>query len=239
MKIAESQQLNRYFIYNCDLVTSVASSTFDPGTYIHHDAFASEALGRGSTYYISLNNQACVLRHYCRGGLVAKLIADRYLWTNLAATRAWREWHLLQQLVDMDLPGPLPVAAQVHRCGLFYKADLITQRIIHAKSLSTYLSTMTLPATLWQSIGTTIKQFHSAGVYHADLNAHNILLNADDKVYLIDFDKGHLRRPHPRWQQQNLERLLRSLNKLSQLGKPFYFDQQCWQILLEAYQHAK
>jgi 3-deoxy-D-manno-octulosonic acid kinase len=73
-----------------------------------------------------------------------------------------------------------------------------------------------------------------AGVFHADLNAYNIQIDKDDKVWLVDFDRGRLRQPG-RWQQQNLARLHRSLQKIKGLDPRLYFSEANWEQLLEGY----
>ena len=84
---------------------------------------------------------------------------------------------------------------------------------------------------VWHKIGQTVRQLHDAGVYHADLNSHNLLLDKEGKVWVIDFDKGAIRSPG-NWQQANLERLLRSFNKESQLHTSFHFVPENWQALM-------
>jgi len=70
----------------------------------------------------------------------------------------------------------------------------------------------------WLAAGRCIRRFHDAGVQHADLNAHNVMLGEDGEVWLLDFDRGRLRRPG-RWQGRVIARLARSLSKLSS-GQP-------------------
>lgn len=88
---------------------------------------------------------------------------------------------------------------------------------------------------VWHKIGQTVRQLHDAGVYHADLNSHNLLLDKEGKVWVIDFDKGAIRSPGE-WQKANLERLLRSFNKESQLHTSFHFVPENWQTLMNGYQ---
>jgi tRNA A-37 threonylcarbamoyl transferase component Bud32 len=67
---------------------------------------------------------------------------------------------------------------------------------------------------LWRAIGSCIRQFHDARVCHADLNAHNILIDHAQRVFLIDFDRGK-RRKAGSWRAANLARLKRSLEKIT------------------------
>jgi 3-deoxy-D-manno-octulosonic acid kinase len=198
--------------------------------------------GRGGVAFIDLPVGACALRHYHRGGLVARLSADRYLWSGAARTRAFREFDLLAHLANTGLPVSAPIAARYVRDGFRYRADLLTRRIAPAQTLAERLAAGTLTPALALDIGRTIARFHAARVWHADLNAHNILVNgspvgAEHAVWLIDFDRGRLRKPKLAWQQANLKRLRRSMDKLGarRIGD---FDARFWHPLLAAYHEA-
>lgn len=181
--------------------------------------------GRQSAWFINGPLGPAVLRHYRRGGLVAKISKNRYVWRGSERTRAMAEYVMLQQLYDMDLPVPAPMAAGYWRKGLTYRAALITARIVPAKPLATQLGTAN--AT---DIARVLKRFHDANVWHADLNAFNILLDAENKVWLIDFDRGQFRQMSTGLRRKNLLRLRRSLVKVAgQAGETF------WQRLCSAY----
>jgi 3-deoxy-D-manno-octulosonic acid kinase len=225
----------QHVLYDADQLSEVDAGIFDPAALAQAGLLRGSAEGRGTTHFIELNGTPCVLRHYRRGGMVAGLLGDRYWRATLPESRAWREWHLLADLVSQGLPVPTPVAAQVVTSGPFYRADLITQHLQNTRSLSEALAAAPLSAEQWQAIGRCIRRFHDAGVYHADLNAHNILLGKDDAVWLIDFDKGEIRKSENEWQQANLARLRRSLDKLAGLRKAFHFDEVNWQQLLSGW----
>ena len=222
----------QHVLYDADQLSDPGADIFDPAALQRAGLLRGSAEGRGTTHFIELNGTPCVLRHYRRGGVVAKLLGDRYLRATLPESRAWREWHLLADLVSRGLPVPTPVAAQVVTAGPFYRADLITQRLENTRSLSEALQAGALSEKQWQAIGRCIRRFHHAGVYHADLNAHNILLSANDAVWVIDFDKGEIRTPEKEWQQANLSRLRRSLDKLAGLHQAFHFQEADWQQLM-------
>jgi hypothetical protein len=71
-------------------------------------------------------------------------------------------------------------------------------------------------------------------VWHADLTAHNILLDAAGVPYLLDFDRGRLRAPG-RWRVGNLARLQRSLRKIRPRLAAGSYTQREWQWLLAGY----
>ncbi len=197
-----------------------------------------EATGRGATLYTRLEGIPVVLRHYRRGGAARHLMADRYGWRGLRATRAWREIVLLARLERAGLPVPCPVAARIRRTGArapLYRADLLSERLPGTRTLAQSLATAALPESAWRELGATLARFHAAGVDHADLNAHNILLDAAGAVYLIDFDRGRLRRRGGRWRERNLSRLRRSLDKLAAEDRAFQFTDAGWSALHDAW----
>ena len=65
-------------------------------------------------------------------------------------------------------------------------------------------------------MGQCIARFHRAGVFHADLNAHNVQIDAANRIFLLDFDRGRIRgRRAAAGGEANLARLHRSLTKIS------------------------
>jgi 3-deoxy-D-manno-octulosonic acid kinase len=200
-------------VYDADRLDHVEIAYFDPQYWEARGALVGGATGgRGTTLFVQHGAEQWALRHYRRGGLVAQLATDRYVWLGLERTRAWREWHLLADLQQRGLPVPAPVAACVVRTGISYRADLIMQRIPAAEQLTQRLRSGPLPAPEWQRLGGLLRRFHDAGLDHADLNADNILLSASRDFWLIDFDQARLRPPGG-WREGNLQRLHRSLEK--------------------------
>ena len=235
MKPSIDQQGDTYILYDNEYAGKVTGDWFEPAYWEAQQGIEGMASGRGTTWFVKQRDAHWVLRHYRRGGLVSWLLEDRYLWTGLEQSRAWREWSLLSEMHQQGLPVPKPIAARVCRLGLFYSADLLTERIPTAHSLSQYLTRQKLDALQWCQVGKVIKRFHQAGIYHADLNAHNILLNDTDEVFVIDFDRGE-QRPVDSWTEMNLVRLRRSLDKLKRSLQGFSFEEADWQDLMQGYQ---
>lgn len=211
---------------------------FDPA-YWRAQGRAEEAQGgRGGVSYVAAPFGRCVLRHYRRGGMVARVMGDRYLWTGAERTRGFAEFRLLAALHARGMHVPAPVAARFRRQGAHYRADLITRRIDNADTLAELLARARCDAALAARIGTALAGFHGAGVYHADLNAHNVLVDAN-AVWVIDFDRGELRAPARGWQLANLARLKRSLLKLGAADDgEAAFERTFWNPLMAAYERA-
>ena len=209
---------------------------FDP-TFLKNQQLVNKvAQGRGETIFFNIDNTPLVLRHYHRGGLVAKVFKDHYLWVGLEQTRAYRELAMLMNLSTNNLPAPKPFAARIVRTGCFYRADIITHALIDTETFTERLQSNTIDDKVWQTIGETIAQFHQNGIYHADLNAHNILLNSNNDVFIIDFDKAKFKDASDNsWRQQNLQRLKRSLIKLSDNNVIPCFDKNNWTTLEQSY----
>ena len=222
-------------VYDDSRTSQISESFFEPAHWGDALRSSGKAGGRGAVLFVEHEGQQWVLRHYYRGGLPGKLLDDQFFWTGEANTRSFREWELLRQMYAEELPVPAPVAARYVRTGIFYRADLITELIPGVQTFSRWLGGADRPDAVWQSVGACISRFHSAGYYHADLNAHNLQIGADSTVYLLDWDRGEQRAPGA-WREANLRRLHRSLRKIS-AKDGVEFATADWEKLLAGY-HA-
>lgn len=236
------QQGRVYCQYDKSEISQFCPEMLDAQFWQQHSAITGSAQGRGTTWFVKYHQdphsseQHWVLRHYYRGGLIGKLINDSYWFNSHQNTRAAKEFALLDKMQQLALPAPKPIAYRVVRNGLLYHADLLSSRIENAQDLVAILTNKTLPHEQWKKIGATIKRFHDHSIYHHDLNAHNILIDNKDDVYIIDFDRGEVRPENKSaWQQANMARLQRSFVKELALLNPFHFSQDSWRSLLEGY----
>lgn len=223
-------------LFDAEASSQVDARWFDADDWRAQGALREQAGGRGGVQIVSTPAGACVLRHYRRGGFVARVLGDRYLWRGADATRCFAELRLLGAIAQLGLPGPAPVAARYVRSGLYYRADLLTRQIPETQTLAQCLAADRLDATLARAVGAVIARFHRAGIWHADLNAHNVLVSPQG-VYLIDFDRGRQRAQSAGWRRANLQRLHRSLVKLgATAADEAVFDATFWQPLMSAYE---
>ncbi|WP_394129180.1 3-deoxy-D-manno-octulosonic acid kinase [Shewanella maritima] len=232
------KQSHKYaFAWCTDSAEHLQAADFSAAPWQQNNAITGQSKGRYTTWFVQPEQveQQWVLRHYWRGGLAEKLSKDAYLYTGLHNTRAIAELGLLEQLYNEGFAVPKPIAAQIQRFGIWYRADIIIERIAGAQDLVAILSAHPMNDALWFSLGVTIAKFHQRGVYHADLNAKNILLTGE-QFYLIDFDRGELRKANSHWQQANISRLKRSFDKEKTKLPKLAFTENNWQQLLKGYQ---
>jgi 3-deoxy-D-manno-octulosonic acid kinase len=168
--------------------------------------------GRGHAWFVQGEFGAAVLRHYRRGGWIARLVRDRYLWLGETRTRSLAEFALMRRLRVLGLPVPAPLAASYRRRGPFYRAAILVERVVPASTFADRVAGQGLAAP-WDRVGSAVGRCHARGARHADLNGHNLLLDGSDAVWLIDWDKGAIEPGPGDWCAAVLDRLERSLRK--------------------------
>lgn len=224
-------------VFDAGLAEAPTREWFDPAWWAGKGALDAGGGGRGGVAFLETPVGPCVLRHYRRGGLVAPLLGDRYLWNGRNRSRGFAEFGLLAALRARGLPVPVPIAARCVRHGLYYNADLITRTIENARTLADVITARSFDSALAREVGALVARFHATGVDHADLNAHNILL-ADGKLWLVDFDRGEIRGTGTAWKLANLARLKRSLLKVGACNHDeAKLDREIWSPLMRGYQH--
>ena len=223
-------------LYDEAIIRHIDERLFQPDGWPHAEPVrrALRAAGRGNTAYVGNVPRQFVLRHFIRGGLIGKIVYDRYFWAGADRTRSFAEWRLLAKLTTNGLRVPRPAAARYLRHGPFYTADLITVRIPEVVPLSERIGDRPPDETFWERLGASIQGFHARGVYHADMNAYNLQIDASDRLWMLDFDRGRLRPPGT-WQQRTLNRLHRSLLKIKTLDPGLHFRARDWEVLIDGY----
>lgn len=168
-----------------------------------------------------------VVRHYQRGGAVARVLKDRYL--AVGPPRPVSEAKASVELRRRGVPTPAVVAGVVYPAGLYYRADLATEEIPDALDLAAILfgegsSTEDMIRAL-QAAARLVRILERQGVYHPDLNAKNIVIpwrGGPGLAHLVDLDRCRVRVagvPAPSVPMRR--RLVRSLRKLEGISGRF------------------
>ncbi|SHF60040.1 3-deoxy-D-manno-octulosonic acid kinase [Vibrio gazogenes] len=213
MKTFEKGKLRVW--YDETLLSSSPEQCFDVSFWQQQDKIVGQAYGRGTTWFIQLDNLQGALRHYRRGGLFGRLVRDHYLFYQWDKTRSYQEFQILNHLRNAGVNVPRPIAARAVKKHVCYQADLITEKIPNARDLVTILQENALHDEMYVKIGREIRKMHDAQVNHTDLNIHNILVDEQERVWIIDFDKCMIQ-PDGGWKEDNISRLKRSFLKEQQ-----------------------
>ena len=231
----EVKSSNCYFLQQRDDSREFLQEHFEVAYWRQRPGYEVISSGRGGSIRIELDDKAAILRRYHRGGAVGKLLSDQYLWMGKILSRPWREWKILERARRAGLPVPKPVAACICRSGLWYRAILITAYLQDTETLTQRLQRIKLKPDCWHRIGLLIKRMHAAGIRHADLTSDNILIDSQDRFYLIDFDMARVMNRIDDWQWRPLYRFQRSMEKRDRNQK-LHFDDDDWQELMDGYQ---
>lgn len=222
----------QYYFFDDD---AFSASFFQLQFLQDNNLVIGSSIGRGVTWFFHYHGKGYVLRHYYRGGLIAQINNDHFLFQGLKNSRAFKEFKLLEEMNLLGLPVPKPYAGKVTQRGLFYQADLIIELIEGAKDLVAILKVQSISSEVWYKIGCVIRLFHDKNVYHSDMNSHNIMLDTEMKVWLIDFDKCKFRKSG-KWKMETLHRLQRSLQKEKNVDSQLNWQGNDWVSLMDGYQ---
>ena len=226
-----------YILQEENAIDKLERQHFDPSYWHDKPGFSYIDGGRGGSVKIDINGQPAILRSYLRGGMVARWVADKYMWLGKNRTRPWREWSILKQALEAGMPVPTPIGVCSLRNGLSYRGAIITAYLENTDTLAARLSRSSLDREAWYQLGLLLKRFQACRFRHADLNANNILINQQGQFFIIDFDKARIMKCLDEWQWKPLFRLQRSLEKLDR-QQGLQFRQDDWQALMDGYQSS-
>lgn len=225
---------NYYWRHDTQLIPEIQREFFTAAYWQSRHAVLGKESGRGTTWFVQHGDDEWVLRHYLRGGLMSRLSRDRYLFKRWQNCRSIAEFDILHMLHQQGFPVPRPVAAQVIRHGLHYRADILVGRIAQAQDLLRVLQ-RAQSEYFYQNLAAMIARFMRAGIHHADLNIQNILVDNEGQFWLIDFDRAKQRTPVETWQNKVLARLLRSFEKEKQ-RHGIVWSASDWEVFIGHYQ---
>ena len=135
----ERQALNGgAMLYDPVAIGAPDGMLFDPGAYGGSARSVSEG-GRQAAWFVPLGPVQAVLRHYRRGGLMARLGRQKYFWLGESRTRPFAEFRLMHGMHAQGLPVPRPLAAAWWRSGWRYRGAILIERIMDARALASVM----------------------------------------------------------------------------------------------------
>ncbi len=154
--------------------------------------------GRGLTAVVALEDgRRIVVRPYRHGGLLRGLTGDRYS----GPGRLEAELDVLAKLEHAGLAVPHGVGGRARRRGPgMWQLHLFTWLIPNARDLREILLDQETRhqrhESRWrrtvQALGEVVRGVHEQDVHHTDLHVKNLMVDADGRPWVIDFDKAQL-----------------------------------------------
>ncbi len=129
-----------------------------------------------------------VVKRYTRGGVFRNLVKHRYLrWGRM---RADLEFDLLDHARSVGINAPEPVAA-VSRGSMLYRAWLVTRQIPGNRNLvDVDLVNDPQASIIMEELGKQVSMLISNNIFHVDLHPGNVVLDNEQKLFILDFDKA-------------------------------------------------
>jgi 3-deoxy-D-manno-octulosonic acid kinase len=152
--------------------------------------------GRGVAHRVTAADASWVVRHYRRGGSIARVLGDRYL--RVGTPRPLTELRASHAARVKGVRTPAVEALFFRSDGVFYRADLATRYVPDARDLASCVFECAESGddgalhAAWRAAGALLGTTFAAGVVHPDLNLGNVLLQADGtavRAHLIDLDR--------------------------------------------------
>ena len=149
--------------------------------------------GRSSVTIAQLEGiGSVVVKYYTRGGLLRFIVKRRYL--KWGKKRCQVEYELLQKVRSLGVNAPEPIS-YASQGGLFYKGWLVTKEIKQKQTLAEFSSSDKGRChILMKELIDQISILINNNIFHVDLHPGNVLVDSNDRVFLLDFDKACLSR---------------------------------------------
>jgi Lipopolysaccharide kinase (Kdo/WaaP) family len=180
---------------------------------------------RQSGFRITLDDGPELFARRCRrGGMVASLLGDVYVGIT---PRPFDELGVTLDAMRRGIPVAEPMGAMVEWLGpALYRGFFLT-RALRGMTLWEFVRTDDDPTVrrhVLEQARTSIATMHDKGLFHADLNLHNLIVTRAGEsfvVMIIDLDKARLFDPplSPSMRHNNIARLMRSARKLDPSGR--------------------
>ncbi len=179
--------------------------------------------GRATAWGVRLPGASIdvVVRHARRGGLLAGIRGDRYVWPG----RAPWELEASLRLQEAGVRTADVIAYALYEAGPgFCRCDVVTKRLPAGADFPHAWAEAREPERedLLIAVGSLLRDLRSAGAQHADLNAKNLHMAREAgrwHAWVLDVDRVRFLSPNdPEVGQRNFDRLERSIRKWRDRG---------------------
>jgi len=146
--------------------------------------------GRGKVLHTTLPHVGpVVVKHYVRGGLLRRIVQTQHVRTS-KVSRSELEFEMLNLVRKFGVRAPEPIGFAT-TSGILYRAWLVMQEVPAAQSLARISVTnedlvREVTAELIRQMQILIRH----NIFHLDLHPGNVLVDNEQNVWLIDFDKA-------------------------------------------------
>lgn len=164
-------------------------------------------VGRGKVAELSINNKNIFLRKFYRGGLLSKFITNTFFHLDFCQNsfcnnyRPFLEIEILELLNNNQIPSPKPIAAFIKTkfFNVFYQATIATEKIENTVNFLDLVkeynktpsdSLKNRIAEISTQVGRIANQILNLGIFHVDLHLGNVLIDSNNQVFIIDFDRA-------------------------------------------------
>jgi 3-deoxy-D-manno-octulosonic acid kinase len=223
----------RVFILHRDILRHAATIASAFREMASENALKGQG-NRGSGRALKLDSAELFVRQLKRGGLAQYVAQD--IFVGISA-RPFRELMVASKAFHRGVPVAEPMGAMVQWIApAIYRGFFLT-RAIPGMTLWEFIKTDDDPVVLKHILmqaRAAIVTMHDKGLFHADLNLHNLMVTQSGesfKVMILDLDKARIYDAalRPSLRRNNARRLLRSARKLDPNGR--YLDASALSIL--------
>jgi len=135
------------------------------------------------------------------GPLVIKLFGWRnplhFLLSPTSPSRAELSWQTANRLVEASVRTPEPLFVYTHRkYGFIYANLYISRSLEQHRSLRQFLNSkpdLAQAETVIVDLAKNLSNMHRGGIFHRDLTPGNVLIDNQQKTYLVDLNRTVIR----------------------------------------------
>jgi len=172
--------------------------------------------GRGWARRVVLpGGKAVFLRKYLRGGFPSLFVRDLFI---LRPERPVRELIVTEAARAAGCPVPHVLAVAIQEAVIGYRGWIVTEALDDVRPLIDVYAERDERerASLLAKVGAAMRRLHAAGIYHVDLTGYNVLMDPNDGVHFIDFDRSFQAEPNSgQLARAGRRRFWRSMEKLT------------------------